>query len=350
MPPFSLYLDKNNNINILSVQKFTLYLLLVVVLIGCGDSRFDVPLSEVDTPVDFIRIDQELVATDDLKAQHQQLLNDHQDIYGEYFSNILALGDPNTGESVQYIREFLKDPTMSQVQVEIDAKWPTPFPYESKFEDAIKRYSYWFKEEPVPAVVYYNSGLNYGVYPRDHFVGVGLDWYMGKENEMVKRLPPAQFPQYIRDKMEGEYMVTDAMRGWLQVKYSPLIGGERLLDIMVYLGKITYLTQVLLPDEEDYLIYGYTPSQAEWCEDYEFDVWRTLVKEDLLFSKNQKIIKGFTGNGPYTKGFSEDSPGRIGFYMGHQMVIDFMNGCDDCTLQDLMNTPADNIMRAYKPN
>jgi len=333
-----------------AIQKGFFLVIISWLFIGCDNDRFDIDVSSVSIDQRLVRIDEALSASVSVRENHEDILSKESLIYGVYYQDILQLGDIIQPSAHENLKGFLKDPMMTEVQAEIVKAFPEGEIYEEAFQDAFRHYKHYFPKESTPHIAFYNSGFNYGIYPTPEFIGIGLEWYIGKDNKMLERLPPSQFPQYLRDKMDPSFMVADALRGYLLVKYSDKVDGKQLINQLVYFGKIAYLMDACMPDAADHLKYGYQASQAEWCKQNEFQVWKSLVSEDLLYSKDRKMINGFIGNAPFTKGFSDKSPGKIAFFIGKMMVKDYAEANPKVTLKQLLNASYEDVLNAYRPN
>ena len=60
----------------------------------------------------------------------------------------------------------------------------------------------------------------------------------------------------------------------------------------------------------------------------------------------------YTSDGPFTSAFSKESAPRIGYWMGWQIIKQYMKNNPDVTLEQLMNeTDAEKILKMakYKP-
>ncbi len=335
-------------------QIFIFIIFSLLILTSCDTNRFDVDINQVELDNSFVRLDVELQNGSDslekMKEVHDQLIEKYPQVYTSYFSKILQLGDPSQPSAYQNVFAFVNDKMMVEVQQEVSAEFGKDLVGRQKIQNALKRYSVFFPEDTIPSVAMYNSGFNYGIYPTSSYIGIGLEWYVGADNELLKRLPPSQFPRYLKEKMQREYLPSDAIRGYLLVKHSDKVEGNTLLSQLVYFGKIAYLMDALMPEEPDYLKYGYTLEQAEWCEANEFNIWKTLVKDELLYVKDRKKINSYIGNAPYTKGFSEESPGKLAFFIGKVMVADYMDVHGELSLEEMMSASSSMILKEYRPS
>ena len=79
----------------------------------------------------------------------------------------------------------------------------------------------------------------------------------------------------------------------------------------------------MVPFKSDASKIGYTPDQLLWAEENEASIWTYFVENELLYSTDTKLNSRFINPAPYSKFYLEldnESPGRIGAYMGWQIV------------------------------
>ena len=78
-----------------------------------------------------------------------------------------------------------------------------------------------------------------------------------------------------------------------------------------------------------------------------------FIERKLLFSTETKLQKRFLENAPFSKFYLEDdrqSPGRIGVWLGWQIVKSFMQN-NDVSLQKLLTIDSEDLFKksSYKP-
>ena len=123
---------------------------------------------------------------------------------------------------------------------------------------------------------------------------------------------------------------------------------------MVYNGKVLYLMDELMPDLADSTKIGYTGTQAQWCKDYETDIWAYFLEENLLFETDYLKIQKYLTDAPFTPGVGEgnQSAPKLGVWVGWQIVRKYMDKHPDLSLQQLLaQTDAQKILKEskYKP-
>ena len=126
-----------------------------------------------------------------------------------------------------------------------------------------------------------------------------------------------------------------------------------LLSQMIYRGKQLYLKDVLLPDYSDAEKMGCTPEQIKWCEENEEQLWKYFIENDLLYSTNPQLKSRFIDTAPFSKFYiniDKESPGRVGVWLGWQIVRSYMKN-NNVTLSQLLETKEEEIFKKskYKP-
>ena len=125
-----------------------------------------------------------------------------------------------------------------------------------------------------------------------------------------------------------------------------------LLNEMIYQGKLLYLADALMPDEQDTIKIGFTKKQLDWCIANENNMWGYLIKNKFLYSNEINVVTKFTGAAPFTTGFVKESPGRTGVWIGWRIVRKYMDNNPKITLDQLMlENDAQKILAnsKYKP-
>ena len=110
---------------------------------------------------------------------------------------------------------------------------------------------------------------------------------------------------------------------------------------------------ILLPEISDAEKIGYTPEQITWCQENESYMWRYFMQEQLLYSSDSKLPSRFINTAPFSKFYLEidnESPGRVGTWIGWQIVLSFMKN-NDVNLQQLLQMDPIEIFQnsKYKP-
>ena len=69
-----------------------------------------------------------------------------------------------------------------------------------------------------------------------------------------------------------------------------------------------------------YRLLGYTDEQAQWCQTNEAEIWRQIIARKHLFNTESMLIHKYIEPAPFVADLNQDSPGRLGRWIGYQIV------------------------------
>ncbi|MFT5251491.1 MAG: gliding motility-associated lipoprotein GldB [Flavobacteriales bacterium] len=244
--------------------------------------------------------------------------------------------------------EKMQNPLWRELYNEVQTKYANVTALKTDFESLFKHIKYYFPKTKIPKVITVISEMDYDnkVIYADSLVIVALEMYLGKEHKFY------QFPNYIKQNFERNQIMPDVVAGFFRTVAPPNLD-KKLLGSMVYAGKELYLKDLLLPEVSTNDKIGYTPEQLAWCEENESYIWRYFIDKQLLYSDDQKLIPRFINPAPFSKFYLEidnESPGKVGVYIGWQIVNSYMKN-NKVSLQQLLQTNAQEIFEKskYKP-
>jgi len=234
------------------------------------------------------------------------------------------------------------------VYTEVQKKYSNFEPVREEFNSLFQHVKYYFPEVKIPKVITVISEMDYNakaIYA-DSLVIVSLELYLGKEHKFY------EFPSYLKQNFEERQIMPDVVSSFAFRKISAS-QDRSLLSQMIFEGKQLYAKDLLLPQYTDAEKMGYTPEQIKWCEENESYMWRYFIENELLYSDDPKLNTRFIAPAPFSKFFLEidnDSPGRVGAWIGWQMVRSYMKN-NKVTLSELLKTNAKEIFEnsKYKP-
>ena len=210
----------------------------------------------------------------------------------------------------------------------------------------IKYYNPKFK---APDVITMLTNIDYEnrVIYADSLLLVSLDVYLGKYHRFYK-----DFPKYIKENNTKEHIVVDVAKSIIDSQTLPSTK-RRFIDKVIYEGKKMYLLDSYLPFISEKLKTGYSSDKLNWAKANEEEIWMYFIDRELLFSTDVKLKKRFLEDAPFSKFYMEQdqlSPGKIGVWVGWQIVHSFMKN-NDVSLQKLLVTDEDIIFKKskYKP-
>ena len=242
----------------------------------------------------------------------------------------------------------MQDPIWREVYDEVQKKYSNFEPVREEFNALFQHVKYYFPETKIPKVITVIGEMDYNakaIYA-DSLVVVALELYLGKNHKFY------EFPNYLKENFEERQIMPDVVSSFTFRKI-PSSTDRTLLSQMIFEGKQLYAKDLLLPQYTDAEKMGYTPEQIKWCEENESYMWRHFIENEMLYSEDPKLNTRFIAPAPFSKFYLEidnDSPGRVGAWIGWQMVRSYMKN-NNVTLPELLKTNAKEIFEKskYKP-
>jgi len=242
----------------------------------------------------------------------------------------------------------MQDPIWREVYTEVEKKYSNFEPVREEFNALFQHVKYYFPETKIPKVITVIGEMDYNakaIYA-DSLVIVALELYLGKNHKFY------EFPNYLKENFEERQIMPDVVSSF-SFRKIPASADRTLLSQMIFEGKQLYTKDLLLPNYTDAEKMGYTPEQIKWCEENEEYMWRHFIENEMLYSEDPKLNTRFIAPAPFSKFYLEidnDSPGRVGAWIGWQVVRSFMKN-NNVTLPELLKTNAKEIFEKskYKP-
>jgi len=314
---------------------FIIVFLILLTLTSCSSNNNEVvDVSGIDVEflvnryeVDFYRANQ---------GSLPLLKNKYPYLFPTSFSDSLAISKMSNKEELDLFNETQKlYSDISDLELELM----------SLFKH-IKYYNPKFKSPNITTMI---SDIDYDsrVIYADSLLLISLDVYLGKEHEFY-----SDYPKYIKENNTKENIIVDIANSISENQILP-ITSRSFIGKMVYEGKKMYLLDLYLPTISDKLKIGFLDQKLAWAVTNEEDIWKYFIERKLLFSTDTKLNKRFLDNAPFSKFYLENdnqSPGRIGVWLGWQIVRSYMQN-NDVSLQQLLKINELDLYKKskYKP-
>ena len=218
---------------------------------------------------------------------------------------------------------------------------------ENEIEWLFNHIKYYFLDFNTPRVITITNDVDYrnNVIVTDTIILIALDNYLGSEHPFYTNIP-----NYLKANFKKSQVVVDLAKAYSE-KYIYQPQRRTLLDEMIFYGKQLYFEELTIPFKTEAELIGYSESQLNWAIKNEEYIWRYFVERELLFSTDAKLPSRFINNAPFSKFYLEsidaESPGRIGQYVGWQIVRAYMQN-NEATLNDMLKKSTDDIFNNSK--
>lgn len=334
------------------IKKVPLIFLCACFLTACHHGRSYWPKESTMEPqtIEIVRFDNSLLQVQDTRDEIRKLYKEYPVFMPLWVEDILGIPSEDTAYLEQALPQFLNDTLYGfrytnarEQEVFADIR-----PLHKAVNKAFTRIKYLYPETEVPTLILFVSGFNAPVYFGDDFIGVGADMYLGSDYEYYNRV----VYDYQKQTMRPECIPVDVVSAYLFRTLPYTSRQSRLLDQMLYRGKVMYLTAQIFDDLPGYEVMGWSKEQWEWCIRNEEAIWHLVMDKRDLFKTESLVLTGYLNDGPFTSEVSQNAPGRLGIWIGWRIAESYMEHNQTVTLQELMAEPdAQKILEDsyYKP-
>ena len=242
----------------------------------------------------------------------------------------------------------MQNPLWRELYNEVEKKYSNFDKQTVEIEHLFKHIKYYFPETIQPKVYTVIADMdctNKAIYTNDKLI-IALELYLGAKHKFY------EFPKYLTQNFEERQMMPDIVSSFSKRKIPPPMDKTLLANMICY-GKELYLKDLLLPNYTDAEKIGYLPEQITWCQENENYMWKFFIKENMLFNSDSRLPNRFINPAPFSKFYLEidnETPGRVGQWMGWQIVRSFMEN-NDVSLQEMLKMDAKPLFEKskYKP-
>jgi hypothetical protein len=260
-------------------------------------------------------------------------------------------GNLDNEANIKQLYDFVADTQIYKVYQKTIKVFPDLSGLEKKLRTEFSYIQYYFPKYRLPQVYSYVSDLYYEqpVMKKDSVLVIALDDYLGENFLPYRQL---NIPLYHRRLMKRPYIPVDVAKAIYAVDFRVPFHPNTLLDHMMEAGKVLYFLDAVLPETADSLKIGFTESQWQWMSKHKKDVWSVMINNNMLFSGNYMVINKMMQPGPFTDGFSRQSPSAMGAWFGWQMVRRYMKRHPETTMQQLFKMKDSQTLlqqSGYKP-
>lgn len=334
------------------VNKIVAIMAMGVLSMGCQHGREYYPRQMAEREVQIIRFDSALlsISTDHAAEDVHRLYADYPTFMPAFVEQALGVNVMDTDYLAEALPLFISDTVygFSKTNKRVQETFADMSKIEKELTGAFTRLGYLYPDIQVPKLYTFVSGFNGSVlFLEDGNMAIGLDMYLGSDYPYYNQV----VYNYQKQTMRPECIAADVVSGYLFANFPFASSKGRLIDNMLYRGKLMYVCSTLL-DEPDYEVMGYSKEQWQWCEKYERQVWNRMMDKRDLFKSDQMLLTSYLNDAPFTSEISQEAPPRIGTWIGWRIAESYMEHHPEVSMQELIdNHDAEQILREsyYKP-
>ncbi|MCU0382486.1 MAG: gliding motility lipoprotein GldB [Cyclobacteriaceae bacterium] len=320
-------------------------IIIVALLIACADAQQKCAdaLDPVPIEIKIESLEEKLVQ---VKSKEELVaILDNQKVLRDQF--LLRSSYPN--DSVFINDLFLKftNPHIDTLLAETKRVFGDKQKLTNELTQAFGRVKAHYPEFVIPKIQTVISGFDTDLLVSDTLIIIGLDYYLGKG----ARYRPNQY-EYILQQYNAENIVPSIMLLTgidARINATNLADKTVLAEMMAY-GKSFYFAKQMLPCTPDSVFMHYTASDIAGAKKNIDLIWYRLVEDKVLYNTTNTIKQRYLSERPKTIEVGPECPGRIGQWMGWQIINSYMQH-NNMPLPELMqNAQADVLFKQSKFN
>jgi len=327
-----------NTHRILHAKRSSFWLLFATILmsVSCSTNNLKIDVSDIEIDQKVVRFDSMLFAShpDTVLKNVPTIINRYPEFSALYFHRIIEIGDPSRRAFYDMLSLFLSDYDLQMAYLKSQDHYRNFSPYFDIIHKGFKHYHYYFPDLDIPDIYLMMTGFNQSVVAAEGILGIGVDKFLGEDARFYDQL---QISKYLRRRMMPQALPYESMKGWTMTEFQFNDSVNNLIAHMVYHGKILYLMDAFFPEAHDSIKIAWSGKDVSWSKKSESEVWSYMIDKKILFDNNRMLIKRLVKDAPFTAPFSRQSPGRVGQWIGWQIVRSYMENNADITIPELMS-------------
>ncbi len=263
-----------------------------------------------------------------------------------YAEGMLQIRSQSVEEIAGGLQMLTSDPIYRETFDTVQQHFQNLVPLEETIKDGFGRAKTALPALPIPDIFWVVSGFNDPVAITDSTIAISLEHYLGANHVFYDRLGVYN---YLRLRKEANRIPIDILEGWIKTEVPAPANQERLIDQIIYEGKVLCLLEACYPNTEAAEILGYSNQQFQWAETNEQGIWTAIVEWKHLYDNQPDVLRQYLGEAPFTKPFGNQSAPRLGRYMGYKIVKAYLRNNPDSGFVSLFqNENAQFILQASK--
>jgi hypothetical protein len=249
----------------------------------------------------------------------------------DYFFNRQAY--PNDSVFINELYNRFSNPHLDTLLMETKAVFGDGAQLKEELKVAFATIKSYYPDFQAPRVQTVITGLESDLFMSDSLIIIGLDYYLGKS----ARFRPNMYDYMLR-RYEKNFIVPSIMLLYgIDGRYNETDLSDRtvLADMITY-GKAYYFAKHMMPCVPDSVFIGYTAEEMAGARANQDMIWKKLVEDEAFYSTTQQMKQRYIAERPKTYEIGDQAPGRIGTWVGWQIVNKYAERNSDLTLPQLM--------------
>jgi hypothetical protein len=259
-------------------------------------------------------------------------------------------GYPSDSVFINEVFARFTNPHIDTLVMEVHRVFGDGSELRQEFVSAFKNFRHYYPDFIPPRIETVITGLETDLFVTDSVIVIGLDHYLGPDS----KYPLNHLYEYLRKKYSKEFIVPSTMLLFgIDERFNNFNPSDQsVLSEMISYGKAYHFAKHMVPCTPDSVLIAYTAEEIRGSREYESLIWSRFIEDEVLFSTSREDKKRYILERPKTIEVGEKCPGRIGQWVGWQIVRTYADTHPDQTLPQIMKmNDASKLFResGYKP-
>lgn len=249
----------------------------------------------------------------------------------DYFFNRPAY--PNDSAFINQLYSRFSNPHLDTLLMETKTVFGDGAQLKEELTVAFTNLKSYYPDVQVPRVQTVITGLETDLFLSDSLIIIGLDYYLGKNARFRPNLYEYMLRRYEKNFIVPSIMLLYGIDG--RFNETDLRDRTVLADMITY-GKAYYFAKHMMPCVPDSVFIGYTAKEMAGARANQDLIWKKLVEDEAFYSTTQQMKQRYIAERPKTYEIGDQAPGRIGTWVGWQIVNKYAERNSDLSLPQLM--------------
>lgn len=249
----------------------------------------------------------------------------------DYFFNRQAY--PNDSVFINELYNRFSNPHLDTLLMETKTVFGDGSQLKEELTVAFTNLKSYYPDFQVPHIQTVITGLESDLYLSDSLIIIGLDYYLGKKARFRPNMYDYMLRRYEKDFIVPSIMLLYGIDG--HFNETDLSDRTVLADMITY-GKAYYFAKRMMPCVPDSIFIGYTAEEMKGARANQDLIWKKLVEDEAFYSTSQQMKQRYITERPKTYEIGDQAPGRMGTWVGWQIVNKYAEKNADLTLPQIM--------------
>ncbi|MDN5204408.1 gliding motility lipoprotein GldB [Fulvivirgaceae bacterium BMA10] len=304
--------------------------LLLIGLFSCtNDQCKEIDVSSIDLDLHVERLeDPFFLAKNDVDMT--KFLKEHVTLSEAFYQRSQY---PHDSILVNKLVKLSNDPFLDTLYQETRKVYGDFGKQKKQYTTAFKMMKHYYPEFNPPKIKTIVTGIGDGndLYISNDEIIIGLDWFLANDGSYK----PLGVPQYILNRLTKEHLVPSSVM-FLSDQFNKTdLHDKSMLAEMIYYGKAYEFTKRMMPCIPDSLIIGYSKEEIDGAFANQETIWAHFLDNSLLYETNHFVKTKFISERPNVPEIGNECPGRIGQWLGWEIVRRYMENTG-ASFQELM--------------